>query len=262
MIRSSVLGRQRIGLREAAVAMIVALALSGCGEPPIRPTPVTDPPPPQAGGQSPRIEGIGCYLQGAAAGGGGLPAMISSGMVFFPSGNPIVDSFNQQEALNLVQTFQLSPRVFYMIDQSPNALATPEVANAFGPDGTVLLGRNLLTEQLTRDPTGATVVAVMAHEFGHLAQFKRGGVNANEPARRMELHADFMAGWYLRLRGQYSWTNLMPALRIFFDLGDYQFNSPQHHGTPAERLSAAQAGFSSGAGSAAQAYALGLQYVK
>jgi len=253
---------QRIGSKHAAVAVVVALALSGCGETPIRPTPVNEPPPQQSGGQATRIQGIGCYLQAGAAGGGGLASMISSGMVFFPSGNPLVDNFNQQEALNLVQTFRVSPRVFYLVDQSPNALATPEIANAFGPDGTVLLGRNLVTEQLTRDPSGATVVAVMAHEFAHLTQFKHGSVNVNEPVRRMELHADFMAGWYLRLRGQYAWTNLMPALRIFFDLGDYQFNAPQHHGTPAERLSAAQAGFNSGAPDAAQAYALGLQYVK
>ena len=99
----------------------------------------------------------------------------------------------------------------------------------------------------------------MAHEFGHLAQYKQG---FRESGKRPELHADFMAGWYLSLRGRYAWTNLMPTLKLFYELGDYQFNSPTHHGTPDERLAAARAGFASNATSAAQAYALGWQFVK
>jgi hypothetical protein len=149
--------------------------------------------------------------------------------------------------------------MFYLVDEQPNAYATPEIANPLGPDGTILFGQNMLSQQLGKDPTGASVVAIMAHEFGHLAQFKQG---FREPGKRPELHADFMAGWYLSVRGRYTWVNLMPTLKLFFELGDYQFNSPSHHGTPQERLAAAQAGFNSSAASAGQAYALGWQFVK
>ena len=70
-----------------------------------------------------------------------------------------------------------------------------------------------------------------------------------------------MAGWYLKVRGR-SWTNFSFALRVFYELGDYQFNSPQHHGTPDERFAAAQAGFDSGAQSATEAYNLGWLFVR
>jgi hypothetical protein len=244
------------------IALALAITLSGCNKNPITPAKVADEGASGGGGtgQTTRIQGVGCFLQGAAAGGGSLASMLAAGMVFFPSRYPNVDAFNQQEGLNLVGTFQLSPRMFYLMDDSgPNAYATPEIANALGPDGTILFGQTLLAQQLTKDPTGASVVAIMAHEFGHLAQFRQG---FREPGKRPELHADFMAGWYLSVRGRYAWTNLMPTLKLFFELGDYQFNSQSHHGTPQERLGAAQAGFSSGAATAAQAYALGWQFVK
>jgi hypothetical protein len=200
---------------------------------------------------------IGCFLQSGGAS-LSLGDLAATGQIYFPSGNYVLDNFYQQEGLALVSTFGLSPRGFWFYDQSPNAMATPEVANQFGPDGTILFGQNLLLQQLSTDPSGATVVAIMAHEFGHLAQFREA---FREAGKRPELHADFMAGWYLRIRGR-SWANFSSALRVFYELGDYEFNSPQHHGTPQERLAAAQAGFDSGAQSAAQAYNLGWQFVR
>lgn len=205
-----------------------------------------------------QFQAVGCFLQGASASAANLATLVQNGRIFFPSGNIALDNFNQQEGLSLVATFQLSPRMFYLVDSPPNAYATPEIANALGPDGTILFGMNMMRDQLGKDPNGGSVVAIMAHEFGHLAQF-RGGFR--ETGKRPELHADFMAGWYLNLRGRYAWVNLMPTLRIFYEIGDYEFNSPQHHGTPQERLNAAQAGFSSSAPTAGQAYQLGLQYV-
>lgn len=246
--------------RSMLVAVLLAALLASCGDSPVKPDEVDDNGGNNGGGGSrTTVQATGCFLQGASAGAASLQAMLATGAIYFPSGNPQLDAFNQQEGLNLIGTFFLSPRMFYLVDQSPNAFATPEIANALGPDGTILFGQNLLARELARDPGGGTVVAVMAHEFGHLAQFRAG---FREPGKRPELHADFMAGWYLNLRGRYAWVNLMPALRIFYELGDYSFNSPQHHGTPQERLAAAQAGFNSGAVTAAQAYALGWQFVR
>lgn len=195
---------------------------------------------------------LGCWLSGS------LPGQSGQSGMFYPSGNVLVDGFYQQEGLNLVYTFGVSPRGFYFIDSSPNAYAMPQVTNPLGPDGTVVFGVNLTSQQLQKQPNGSTVIAIMAHEFGHIMQFKYGGVGAG---KRAELHADFMAGWYLRMRGTYAWTNLSSALRIFYDLGDYAFNSPQHHGTPDERLAAAAAGFNSTAPDALQAYNAGLQSI-
>jgi hypothetical protein len=246
------------------LVLALGAALNGC-------TPPTGPSE-TGGGGTPRIESprppsvqqiqnqaVGCFLQGAGASGADLATLAAAGQIYFPSGNFRLDSFNQTEGMNLVNTYLVSPRMFYLVDPSPNAFATPEIANAMGPDGTILLGQNLLAQQLTQDPSGATVVAVMAHEFGHLVQFRNG---LRQPGKRAELHADFMAGWYLNLRGRYAWVNLQPALRLFYQLGDFQFNSPTHHGTPDERLAAAQAGFDSRAVNVSQAYSAGLQVIK
>jgi hypothetical protein len=254
--------------------VLLALAMVGCGGGgPIGPSnldtprdvrtppPITQPPPQpaQPSLQQIRAQAVGCFLQGAAASASNLATLAAAGQIYFPSNNLRVDSFNQTEGLNLVNTFLVSPRMFYLVDQPPNAYATPEIANALGPDGTILFGQNLLAQQLSHDPSGASVIAIMAHEFGHLIQFKNG---FREPGKRPELHADFMAGWYLNLRGRYSWVNLMPVLRVFYQIGDFQFNSPSHHGTPDERLAAAQAGFNSRAAGVSQAYAAGWQFVK
>ena len=253
---------QRVSYRISACLLLVLL--SACASP-IEPDPIPrgEELPPRTGGtpgQTPtQLQSIGCFLQANGASGSSLPSLIASRQIYFPSGNFQLDNFNQQEGLLLVGTYQISPRMFYLIDNPPNAFATSETVSPLGPDGTILFGQNMMISQLQRDPSGATIVAIMAHEFAHLAQFRRG---FRETGKRPELHADFMAGWYLNLRGRYSWTNLMPALRVFYEIGDYEFNSPRHHGTPQERLATAAAGFNSGAQNAAQAYSLGLQYVR
>jgi len=239
--------------------LLLASLAAACGQSPTAPTDTVRGNQGTSGSQTTQLQAAGCFLQGASAVSGNLNSMIANGRIYFPSRNQILDNFNQQEGVNLVSTFALSPRMFYLVDESPNAYATNEIANSLGPDGTILLGQNLLTQQLSKDPSGASVVAIMAHEFGHLAQFKQG---FRETGKRPELHADFMAGWYLNLRGRYAWTNLMPTLKVFYEIGDYQFNSPGHHGTPQERLAAAQAGFNSRATTAAQAYTLGWQFVR
>lgn len=51
------------------------------------------------------------------------------------------------------------------------------------------------------------------------------------------LHADFLAGWdigirALQLPGQ---VNLQEIAKGMFDIGDFNFDNPSHHGTPEER---------------------------
>lgn len=253
--------------RAAALALVILslftssgccfLGMGRCDSCESTPTGPGCPPPPAPTTQTTNFQqqAVGCFLQ-AGGSSASVQTLASQGQIYFPSGNVALDNFNQQEGLNLVNTYFVSPRMFYLVDPSPNAFATPEVVNAFGPDGTILFGQNLMAQQLSKDPSGASVIAVMAHEFAHLLQFRHG---VHQPGKMTELHADFMAGWYLNLRGRFAWTNLMPTLKIFYELGDYQFNSPTHHGTPAERLQAAEGGFNSGATNAAQAYTLGAQ---
>lgn len=84
----------------------------------------------------------------------------------------------------------------------------------------------------------------MAHEWAHIVQFSKGHRNAG---KSVELHADFLAGWFL---GRTSVAREFPSdkqrqeagYRIFF-YGDNNIHSPDHHGTGVERASAIQSGF-------------------
>ncbi len=172
----------------------------------------------------------GCFMSARAAGDMNLLTY---------SGNRELDAANQHEGMELIKKFGVTPRGFFFDDgNAPNAFASGKVTNQLGPDGTVAFGLNLLNKELQRDGgSGLAVPAIMAHEFAHIVQFKR---NSTLSVRDKELQADYLAGWYLGSR----WipTDSSAAFKAFFEMGDYQFNNPDHHGTPAQRLKAIQAG--------------------
>ncbi|HYH14136.1 MAG TPA: hypothetical protein VD794_02885, partial [Flavisolibacter sp.] len=91
--------------------------------------------------------------------------------------------------------------------------------------------------------------AVLAHEFGHHVQFALGVYDdlelTPENSRYTELMADAMAAYYLSHdRGAaIQWNRCRSFLKIFFNLGDCAFTNPNHHGTPAQRMAAAEWGY-------------------
>ncbi len=162
--------------------------------------------------------------------------------------------------------FGLRPGAAFM-DDSPsiNAYAVPDVlvteGDWGGQDGTVLIGTNLLFK-LFRDATADTVrraeysdvrvlnengldrLVVIAHEFGHILQFKRGMVPGGW---QMECHADFLAGWAIdktKVNILFDDRNrsFENAVQLVFSLGDTAFNSTKHHGTPQLRAAMVRAG--------------------
>lgn len=175
------------------------------------------------------------------------------------SGNLELDNANQREGLALIQKFGVTPRGFFFDDSgAPNAFATNKVQNNFGPDGTIAMGLTLINSELSRDGgSGLAVPAIMAHEFAHIVQYKR---NSQLSIKEKELQADYLAGWYLGNRWIY--TDTRAAFQSFFEMGDYQFNSPNHHGTPKQRLSAIKAGFEATKQSFDQAYNKSAEFVK
>lgn len=88
---------------------------------------------------------------------------------------------------------------------------------------------------------------VMSHEFAHHVQYELdvfGDEEGPEATRRTELMADGM-GMYsvshkLGLKG--SKVDRRKAIRSFRNVGDCQFDSPGHHGTPNQREKAARWG--------------------
>jgi predicted metalloprotease len=94
---------------------------------------------------------------------------------------------------------------------------------------------------------------VYAHEFAHHIQIENDYFNDPVPAattvaeltRYTEFMADAMAAYYLtHKRGAaMNRKRVEQFLEVFFQVGDCGFASPGHHGTPNQRMAAAQFGF-------------------
>lgn len=87
---------------------------------------------------------------------------------------------------------------------------------------------------------------IMAHEFAHHIQFELGTFDSGptdpaEATRRTELMADALAAYYgVHKKGlALNKKRVVDALLSFYTVGDCQFTSPDHHGTPLQRQRAA-----------------------
>ncbi len=160
------------------------------------------------------------------------------------SGNTQLDNFLNRE-VNVLRTFYgINPSVYYYQDEAaaPNAQAIPRVEDYSHPSGTVILGLNMVTSEFRLSTSGTTIPFILAHEFAHIVDFNKGAISGYE-TRISELFADFNAGCFLYYRSFLTYTDIQAALRSFYNKGDYEFNNPDHHGTPEERLNAVLAGY-------------------
>lgn len=195
------------------------------------------------------------------------------------SGNePMIRNSGDQEfdralAITLARCgafFGVGPGFAYYDDSDQiNAYSTPRTRIA-GTDGTVLFGLRLL-RKLMANPISPEVgvAAVCAHEYGHILQFKLGIVaklRGDRPtARRVELHADFMAGFFAGLRRRE--RPKFPAhvvITTLSSMGDTLRSANDHHGTPAERRGAVVTGYKAAFEdhrACAEAVQIGINYV-
>jgi hypothetical protein len=180
------------------------------------------------------------------ANGGPLPPAFSW---HSSSGNIQIDRAMIAEIKKIVAVFPINPGFKFLDDQSPNAFAVPDaiVANT---QGTVFLGKNLLNSKFGNATYGGVAVAgICAHECGHIFQMGNGYMQslAGPTAQLIELHADFLAGYYLGRDGSHSADHVELFARSLFSHGDFDFNNPTHHGTPDQRVRAMREGYSKGA---------------
>ncbi|MBN8785661.1 MAG: hypothetical protein J0I84_01070 [Terrimonas sp.] len=164
--------------------------------------------------------------------------------------NAELDQMINLDMFALYDLFGVKANVFMFQDNGgPDARALPIISDTRLPDGTILLGANLLIDEFRNSATGLgfAISGVIAHEMAHILQFSK---NCRLPVMQMELQADFLAGYYLSVRSDIMRGKGLPvftfapeAFRTFFSKGDYNFNSPQHHGTREQRLAAIVAGY-------------------
>ena len=83
----------------------------------------------------------------------------------------------------------------------------------------------------------------LAHEWGHRAQLVHGWPTTNPT---FELEADAFSGYYVALAKQRSWGVIQGYYQHFASIGDRNFNSPEHHGTPRQRMAAGYLGVQAG----------------
>lgn len=179
----------------------------------------------------------GCYLS---------DAITSLGSVSSSSGNATIDIVSNQEVQQLRAMFLVNPKFYFFIENgSPNAFATSEVDDNGFPDGTVLFGLRLHNKELPKSIGGTTIPMIMAHEFGHILSFK---LRLPFQGKYQELWADYCAGAYMFYRQFWKQTDVNATLRTFFEIGDYAYNSPSHHGTPQERYQAVLKGYADAEG--------------
>jgi hypothetical protein len=195
---------------------------------------------------------------------------LPSGTVLRSSGDPETDKFLGLALLRLATTFEVAPGFgFYDDRDGENAFATPDSLTAEEGFGTVLMGENLFRQLMSGDNFGMTVLAVCAHEFGHIHQMRQrymaSLVALDTTIKPVELHADFLAGYFLALRkADHPELNIQTVGAVYETMGDNAFTPPGHHGTSRERSAAILAGFNQGrsGGAINQAAQAGVAYVR
>jgi hypothetical protein len=125
----------------------------------------------------------------------------------------------------------------------------------FGIPDKIVMGDGILEGYRVVGLGDVAPQGVYAHEFGHHIQFENNyfadaipgspAANAAERTRYTELMADAMAAYYLtHARGAaMNKKRVAQFLQAFFQIGDCAFTNPNHHGTPLQRMAAAEFGF-------------------
>lgn len=131
------------------------------------------------------------------------------------------------------------------------ALSFNAVAIRFS-DGTgrIVMGDGMLEGYAELGWGDVAAPAIYAHEFAHHIQFQNGYFNdpfptAAESTRYTELMADAMSAYFLTHKRGMTMNRhrVVEFLDAFYQIGDCGFTSSGHHGTPNQRMKAAQFGF-------------------
>jgi hypothetical protein len=165
------------------------------------------------------------------------------GEIAHSSGNRDWDIAFDKALKRIADVFGVMP-TFAFYDDSSNQNAWAQSAQPYS----IYFGKNLFNTVLEMDPSGISAIQISAHEFGHIHQYASGiyrNLKSGQPtSKRVELHADFLSGYYLGLlKADHPTASFWRAGSKIYEFGDYGYNNPTHHGTPEDRVAAAEAGF-------------------
>jgi len=172
---------------------------------------------------------VGCYVSGYS----NVSSFGNKGVTFYD--NYYDQKFNEEVVLQGSFFGGIPARVFVLYEPTVNH------KNAYAsPTGEILFGYHMF--YYTVSTYGELAAAgVLAHEWGHRVQQSQFGNIANPLA---ELEADAFSGLYMGLAKLWDWNQIRGYFANVYATGDYNFNSPDHHGTHDQRLAAAYLGLS------------------
>ena len=139
---------------------------------------------------------------------------------------------------------------------------SPAIREAFGIGDRIIMGDGIMQGLQAVGLGEFGPRTVLGHEFGHHVQFEKdlfnGPLTGAEATRRTELMADSLSTYYLtHKRGAtLNAKRLLPSLQVSYQIGDCNFSSSNHHGTPNQRLRAAEWGAGIAAGAHKQGHIL------
>jgi uncharacterized protein len=89
----------------------------------------------------------------------------------------------------------------------------------------------------------AALAYILTHEYAHAAQ-TIGGFRPKTIVR-IELQADCLAGYYMGAMPNVTFdrNDIEQIASLAYQIGDYEYNNRQHHGTPQQRSQAVLLGF-------------------
>ena len=169
---------------------------------------------------------------------------------FVESGDRDLDYALAQTLSMLTDTWNVLPAFAYYRRSATRRTPSPAAARWLSrADGTVLFGRRLLDAL----PQGARAsrrrrqrrlcARVRPHrpiQERHQQALREG----EETAKRLELHADFLAGYFAGHRKlQKPGFPAAVYATTQYSAGDYRIDNPKHHGRPDERAAAVVKGF-------------------
>lgn len=178
---------------------------------------------------------FGCFVSAAS-----LSDFNSSYQLRSTTGLSYLDANIEHEAELMEEVFSVKPGLSYFVEpptMGGNAFATSQKFFSAQHDGTVLMGMQLMQNEMDNvDGNGQhRITCVMAHEWGHIYQITRPELR-QMPQTWRELHADFLAGWYLGYRSVEGLSIPARTADALLEKGDYAFNDPNHHGIPMQRM--------------------------
>lgn len=184
----------------------------------------------------PLTDGVaGCYapaFSGAQAGQFGCGILNTSGDFAF-------DRAFADEIFLQSNFWMNIPATVWLFDE-----CGPSSKNAYShPSQYIMMGIWLANDVIITTQSTLPIAGVLAHEWGHQVQFQRGWMVQSEPTvRRTELEADMFSGLYVAWEKNWAGAEFDAYYQYLFQLGDYNFNDPGHHGTPNQRLAAGAVG--------------------